>query len=105
MMAVIRTGGKQYVVKPNQRVVVEKLPTKVGESVTFPDVLLVTDGEDRDVEIGKPTVSGAHVTAKVLKQGRTEKVPVVKFKSKTRQLRQKTHRQHLTTVEITEIKA
>ncbi|MEK7158735.1 MAG: 50S ribosomal protein L21 [Patescibacteria group bacterium] len=104
-MAVIRTGGKQYIVKPQQRVTVEKLLQKVGDVLTFEDVLLITDAENQAVKVGAPVVIGASVTAKVLKQGRTEKVPVVKFKSKTRQMRQKTHRQYQTTLEITEIKA
>lgn len=105
MMAVIRTGGKQYLVKPHEMVTVEKLPQKVGETLTLQDVLLVADDKDSAVNIGTPLVAGAVVTAKVLKQGRTEKIPVVKFKSKTRQIRQKTHRQYQTTLEVLEIKA
>ena len=62
MMAVIRTGGKQYIVKPQQRVTVEKLLQKVGDVLTFEDVLLITDAENQAVKVGAPVVIGASVT-------------------------------------------
>jgi ribosomal protein L21 len=60
--AVIRTGGKQYRVIPGQRVHVEKLEQNVGDEITFSDVLFLKDGEKS--EVGRPTVSGAAVSAK-----------------------------------------
>jgi large subunit ribosomal protein L21 len=99
--AVIETGGKQYLVEPQQTIQVEKLPAKVGDAVSFDKVLLVADG--KDVKVGKPYVPGAAVAGKVVKQGREKKVIVFKYHSKTRYRRKKGHRQQFTEVEITTI--
>ncbi len=106
--AIIETGGKQYKVAPGQKLKIEKLadkvgePVKVGEAVTFDQVLLIADGED--VKIGAPTVSGAKVSAKVVKQGHAKTVIVFKYHSKTRYRKKKGHRQLFTEVEIIGIK-
>ena len=71
MVAVIRSGGKQYRVSEGASVRVEKLPGQVGESVTLDDVLLVGEGEA--VKIGTPTVDGARVTGTIVAQGRGER--------------------------------
>ena len=99
--AVIQTGGKQFIVKPKDKIQVEKLEVKEGGNVTFDNVLLVVD-QDK-VEIGKPQVTGAKVEGKVLKQARARKVLVMKYHNKTRYRRKKGHRQHFTEVEITKI--
>lgn len=102
MFAIIETGGKQYRVVPGQKLKVEKLEAKDGDSLVFDKVLLVADGEN--VKIGKPLVDGAKVEAKLVKQGRSKKVIVFKYHSKTRYRKKKGHRQDFTEVEITGIK-
>lgn len=101
MLAVIRTGGKQYLVSPGDKIKIEKIEKKEGQEVTFNDVLLV---EKRNkVEIGNPKVKGAKVTAKVLKQGKGKKVIIFKYKPKKRYKVKKGHRQPFTEVEILKI--
>ncbi|MBI4193426.1 MAG: 50S ribosomal protein L21 [Candidatus Colwellbacteria bacterium] len=100
-IAVITTGGKQYLVEPGTRIRVEKLEGAAGSDVSFNEVLLIADGDT--VRVGKPLVSGASVSAKVLGQGRAGKKIVFKFKSKTRSRKKKGHRQPFTEVEITNI--
>lgn len=96
--AVIRTGGKQYRVTPGQRVHIEKLEQNVGDSVTFSDVLFLKDGEK--AEVGRPTVSGAAVSAKILRQFRTKKVLVFKKRRKKGYKKLQGHRQNMTEVLI-----
>jgi large subunit ribosomal protein L21 len=97
MQAVIKTGGKQYLVKEGDKLKVEKLEVKADASVSFPEVLLVDD------KIGTPFVKGAKVEGKVLEQGRAKKVHILKFKRKNRYKVNKGHRQPFTEVEITKI--
>ena len=99
--AVIETGGKQYKVAPGQKIKVEKLDAKQGDDFTFDKVLLVADGDK--VTIGAPYVSGAKVIGKVTRAGRSRKVIVFKYHSKTRYDKKKGHRQHFTEVEISKI--
>ena len=68
MIAVIKTGGKQYKVKEKDIIKVEKLGKKEGSEVTFKDVLLVSDEAGKKVSLGTPKVKGAQVTAKVLEE-------------------------------------
>lgn len=103
MLAVIKTGGKQYIVSPGKKIKIEKLDAKEGDSVNFDEVLLVE--KNRKIEIGTPKVSGAKVTAKVVSQGRGKKVIAFKFKAKKRYAVKKGHRQPFTEVEITGIEA
>ena len=99
--AIIESGGKQYKVSAGQKVRLEKLPVKEGESFIFNKVLLQVDGEK--VEIGTPFVSAAKVEGKVLKQGRDKKKIVFRYHSKTRYRKKKGHRQPFTEVEISRI--
>jgi len=101
MLAVIKSGGKQYIVKPGQKIKVEKLEKKEGDEVTFNEVLLLE--KNKKVEIGTPTVKGAKVIGKVLKQGKGKKVIVFKYVAKTRERTKKGHRQTFTEVEIKEL--
>lgn len=101
MLAVIKTGGKQYIVAPGQKIKIEKLDNKEGSEVTFSEVLLVEKG--KSLEIGTPRVQGAKVIGKVLKQGKGKKVIVFKYKPKTRYKVKKGHRQPFTEVEILKI--
>ena len=101
MLAVIKTGGKQYIVKPGQKLKVEKIDGEEGKVVTFSDVLLVEKGDK--VEVGQPNVAEAAVQAKIVKQGKGEKVIAYKYKAKKRYHRKIGHRQLFTEVEITAI--
>lgn len=101
MQAVIETGGKQYLVSPKDKVTIEKIPGNAGESVTFDKVLLVADGDK--VTVGKPIVSGSKVTAKVLTQGKADKIVVFKYRAKSRYRRKQGHRQQQTVVQIESI--
>ena len=103
MYAVFRSGGKQYRAAKGDVLRVEKIDGEEGATVNFDEVLLV--GEGADVKVGSPTVDGSSVSAKVLRQGKSRKVPVVKFKRRQNYLRQGSHRQFFTEVEITGISA
>ncbi len=103
-IAVIQTGGKQYVVSEGQLLNVEKLPLEVGSALEF-DVLLVSDTEGKDTKVGTPTVGGVKVKATVLEQGRAEKVSVIKYKRKVRYRRNVGHRQPFTKIKIDQIAA
>lgn len=103
MFAVIRTGGKQYKVQKDDKIQVEKLDAKDGESINLDDVLLVSDG--KDAKIGDPVVKGAQVKAKVVAQIRGPKITVFKKKRRQNYRRTKGHRQDLTLLQITDIKA
>ncbi len=101
MYAVFRSGGKQYRATEGDRLRVEKLDADEGADVSFDEVLLV--GEGSEVKVGTPILAGTAVNAKVLRQGKSRKVPVVKFKRRQNYLRQGSHRQFFTEVEITSI--
>ncbi len=103
MYAVIETGGKQYRVEQGGRLRVEKLDAAEGDDVAFDKVLLV--GKGSDVTIGKPYVDGGRVEAKVLTQGKSKKVEVIKFKRRKNYRRTKGHRQLFTEIEVTGISA
>ena len=93
-IAIIETGGKQYLIKPNDKIFVEKLEGEKGSKVEFEKVLL--SGE----EIGKPYLEGKKVSAEILEQKRLPKVTVFKYHSKTRYRKKKGHRQSVTRVAI-----
>jgi large subunit ribosomal protein L21 len=101
MYAVFRTGGKQYRAAKGDVLRLEKIEGDEGASVKFDDVLLI--GEGSDIKVGNPVLKGSSVSAKVIRQGKSRKVPVVKFKRRQNYLRQGTHRQFFTEVEITGI--
>src|SRR3989344_5167258 len=102
MFAIIETGGKQYRVAPGQKVKIEKLEAKEGDSFVLDKVLLTADGEN--VKVGNPYVAGAKVETKILRQERARKVIVFKYHSKTRQKKKKGHRQYFTELEVVSIK-
>lgn len=101
MLAVIKTGGKQYVVEPGQKLKVEKLDVKEGKDVIFSEVLLVQ--KNKQIEIGNPIVKGAKVTAKFLDSVKGEKLIIFKYKAKKRYQRKVGHRQNFTEVKIISI--
>lgn len=97
--AVIKTGGKQYLVEEKIKLKVEKLDAKEGDKVTF-DSLLMADGDK--IEVGSPLVA-SKVEGKILSHGRGKKVAGVKYKPKTRQTKRYGHRQDFTEIEIVKI--
>ena len=103
MYAVINTGGKQYRVSEGTVVRIEKLDADAGATVEFDRILLV--GEGASVAIGAPYVAGAKVTATVQSHGKTDKVPVVKFRRRKHYLRMKNHRQQYTEIKVTGIQS
>ena len=103
MFAVIRTGGKQYKVEKNDKIQVELLEDKEGATVTIDDVLLLSDG--KAPKVGDPVVKGAKVTAKIVEHVRSPKIVVFKKKRRQNYRRKAGHRQNLTVLEITDIKA
>ena len=104
MHAVIKTGGKQYIVKPGDIIDIEKISGEPGEDVNFEEVLLVSaDGED--VKVGSPLVESARVEGKIIRQKKGEKIVVFKFKRRKGYRKKAGHRQNLTSVEITSISA
>lgn len=103
-IAVIKTGGKQYIIKEGTTLKVEKLLGKVGDRIVLDQVFLVGD-EGAEVKIGTPTVAGAKVEATILEQGRGEKVTVIKYKRKVRYKRKVGHRQFFTKMKMEKILA
>lgn len=110
-LAIIRTGGKQYVVSPGQKLKIEKIEklstkktseAKKNQGVIFDEILLLQKGNK--LEIGTPLVKGARVIGKFIGQGKGKKVIVFKYKAKKRYKVKKGHRQPFTEVEIKEIK-
>ena len=102
MYAIIATGGKQYKVAEGDIIKVEKLGLEADAAVTFDQVLAVNNGE---LVVGTPTVSGATVSATVVKEGRGKKVIVYKYKRKTGYHKKNGHRQAYTEVKIDKINA
>lgn len=121
MLAIIKTGGKQYLVSKGDKIKVEKLEApssapasvkasadkkaaedkKEGKKVVFDEVLLLE--KEGKISIGTPFIKGAKVEGKILKQGRSKKVVIFKQKPKKRYKIKKSHRQPFTEVEITKI--
>lgn len=102
--AVIKTGGKQYLVRPEQKIKIEKIPKpEGGNSAVFDQVLMI--GEVEKVEFGTPLIENAKVQAEVISEGKGKKVIVARYHSKTRYRKTKGHRQPFTEVLIKEIVA
>ena len=103
MFAVIESGGKQHRVVEGEVVRLERLPGEPGAAVEFDKVLMV--GQGADVNVGKPYVAGVRVTGEVVKQDRTDKVSIIKFRRRKHYMRRGTHRQSFTDVRITGIQS
>ena len=101
MFAIIETGGKQYKVIEQDIIFVEKLDVNEGDEIVFDSVLALSD--DNGFKVGTPTVAGAKVTAKVLKNGKGKKIYVIKYKSKKNEKKKIGHRQPYTKVQIEKI--
>jgi len=98
MFAIIKTGGKQIIVKKDETIFIEKIEGKEGDKVTFSEVLMV--GE----KLGKPYLEGASVTGVIEKQGKQKKIVVYRHNAKSTHKRKYGHRQPYTRVKITEVK-
>ena len=103
MFAVIRTGGKQYRVQPDQVLKVEKLEVEAGGTITFTDVLAV--GGEGSLTIGAPNVAGATVTATVVAQDRLDTVIIFKKRRRQNSRRKNGHRQPVTVLRVSAINA
>ena len=103
MFAIIRTGGKQYKVSKDTYLNVEKIEGNVGDAIKDIEILLVSDGDKTTV--GAPVVSNFKVSAEILEQFRDEKVIIFKKRRRQNYRRKNGHRQHLTKIKITDIKA
>ena len=101
MTAVIRTGGKQYSVNKDDIIIVEKLPEEQGKTITFSDVLMITEREK--TLVATPYVENASVTAQVIEQSRSKKIIVFKKKRRQNYRRTMGHRQLQTKLKIIDI--
>lgn len=102
-IAIIQTGGKQYVVAENDVIEIERVEgaEKAGDKVTFDTVLLTDDG--KAVTVGAPVVKGAKVTGELVTNKRGPKINVIKYRQKSRYFKKKGHRQDLAKVKITSL--
>ncbi|MEK9946817.1 MAG: 50S ribosomal protein L21 [Alphaproteobacteria bacterium] len=101
MYAVIKTGGKQYRVEPNDKLRVDKLAGEPGATVDINDVLMVGEGDK--TQVGAPMLDGASVKLEVLEQTRNDKIVVFKKKRRQNYRRKQGHKQEMTVVRVAEI--
>lgn len=103
MYAVVKTGGKQYRVAKDDKIIVDRLNAEAGDSIVLDQVMMLADGDK--VSVGAPTVKGAAVGATVLRQTRGEKIMVFRRKRRKNFRRVRGHRQDLTLIQINDIAA
>ena len=101
MYAIIRTGGKQFRAEPGKSIRIPSLSVEPGETVTFDEVLL--GASDDNVKVGLPLLSGAAVTAEVVRHGKDDKIIIFKHKRRKNYRRKQGHRQKFTEVRVNEI--
>ena len=101
MYAIFRTGGKQFRAEPGLTLRIPSVVAEPGDSITFDEVLL--GANDGDFKLGAPLVSGAGITAEVVKHGKGEKIIIFKHKRRKNYRRKLGHRQKYTEVRISEI--
>lgn len=99
--AVIKTGGKQYLVKENDEIYIDRLDKNVNDEVDF-DTLALGDFEKEEIELGKPLIA-SKIKAKVLANLKGDKLRILRFKAKTRYRRRRGFRHYLTKIKITQI--
>ena len=102
MYAVIQTGGKQYRVAPGDVVKVEKLPGKIGDSISFDKVLMTSDGDN--VNLGNPYLEDSRVMGRIARHGKDRKIVVFKYKRRKGYRRKQGHRQNFTLIKVEDIK-
>ncbi|MBT3332894.1 MAG: 50S ribosomal protein L21 [Rhodospirillaceae bacterium] len=101
MFAVIKTGGKQYRVEPDDVIRIERIAGEAGDDVAFDNVLML--GAEGDMTVGAPLVDGAKVVGTLMEQARDKKIIVFKKKRRKNYRRRNGHRQELSIVRITDI--
>ncbi len=102
-LAVIKTGGKQYIVEPGKKIKIEKIKGKKENDKVVFDKVLLTEKEGK-VQIGNPYLEKVKVEGEITEKGREDKVTILKFKSKSHQKTKKGHRQPYMQVKINDIK-
>ena len=102
MLAIIESGGKQYIIQKGQELKVEKLPEKEGDKLIFDKILFLI--KNNKVEIGKPYLKDSTVEVKLTEQGRHKKIRILRYHSKTRHRKRKGHRQPYSKLKVTSIK-
>ena len=103
MYAVVKTGGKQYRVAAGDKIKVKQIAADVGQEIVLEQVVAVFDGDT--VKLGTPLVAGASVKAKVLAQGKHDKVRIFKMRRRKHYQKRQGHRQTFTELEISAITA
>lgn len=103
MYAVIVSGGKQYRVKQEQTIQVEKLDAEAGSVIDFNQVLMYANGDD--IRVGAPYLSDVKVNATVVGHGRDKKIMIIKMRRRKHSRKQMGHRQHYTELKVTGIQA
>jgi large subunit ribosomal protein L21 len=101
MYAVFRTGGKQFRAEPGLHLKVPTLDAEPGDTVTFDDVLIASDGDT--VQVGSPVVDGAQVKAEVVGHGKDQKIIVFKRKRRKGYRRKQGHRQKFTEIRVDQV--
>ena len=102
MFAILKTGGKQYKVKENDIIFVEKLSYKKDDSVKLNEILLLSN-DDKKIEIGTPILKNVSINAKILEQKKLKKVVVFKKKRRKNYKKKMGHRQNITVLKILKI--
>jgi large subunit ribosomal protein L21 len=100
--AIFATGGQQFRAEPGATVKVPLLAAEPGSKVVFDRVLLASDG--KHVQTGQPTVSGAKVTAEIVRHGKGKKIHIYRFARRSGYRRHAGHRQQFTEVKIADVK-
>jgi large subunit ribosomal protein L21 len=103
MYAVVRLAGKQFMMKPDERVTVPLLDVDPGSIIRCDDVLIYANGDD--IRVGQPLLDGVNVTAEVLEHGREKKIRIYKMKRRKGYRRKQGHRQDFTILRVKEISA
>lgn len=98
-LAVIETGGKQYLVKPGDKIKIERIKAVQGGAVNFDKVLLIAGGETK---IGNPYIKDGKISGKLLREGRNKKITHLRYHSKTRYTKKSGHRQIFSEIQIGE---
>jgi large subunit ribosomal protein L21 len=103
MYAIVKTGGKQYKAAKDEVLIVEKIEGEPGSKVQLSEVVLVADGDT--VKVGAPFVSGASVTAEIVRQGKGAKIHAFNYKPKKNERKRWGHRQPETHLKVTSVEA
>ena len=103
MYAIISSGGKQYKVEQGEVLKIEKISGNVGDTISFDNVLMFSDGEN--IRVGTPVLNDVSVQAHIVEQGQAKKIIVFKYKRRKRYRRKQGHRQQYTAVKIDSIEA